>query len=250
MRNFIRRLFGASGDDGLAAVARWADEAGHRFGRSRDGNGFFVEPARGQSSWRLEWGPPQRHYMVGNELRLRADVGAGSGLRMLVATRPLMTLLEQQVYEEFTEGRQTRMDDDTPEEMRWLVLYTKVPRAELGALRERFGALANLPRAAVLWLEGPLGKQLEGSSSWLPADQAMVLLMQRGRLTLRCQHPQISLPVLQAALGLFGVARAAARRVADEVSQGTVGSDHPSTWGPPSAMPRVETPGTPDDAAD
>jgi hypothetical protein len=249
MRNFLRRWFGASDDDGQVAVARWADAAGHRFGRNRDGNGFFVEPARGQAGWRLEWGPPQRHYIDGNELRLRADIGAGSGLRMLVATRPLMTLLEQQVYEEFTEGKQTRMDDDTPEEMRWLVLYPKVPRAELGALRERFGALSNLPRAAVLWLDGPLGKQLEASASWLPEDLAMVLLVQRGRLTLRCQQPQISLSVLQAALGLFGVARAAARRVANEVNQGAVGSERPSTWGAPSAMPGAEAPGTPDDAA-
>lgn len=249
MRNFLRRWFRASGDDSLAAVTRWADDAGYHFGRSRDGQTFLVEPTRGHGGWRLEWGPSQRHYIDGPELRLRADVGADVGLRMLVLTRPLMTLLEQQVYEEFTEGKQTRMDDDTPEEMRWLVLYPKLPRAELGALRERFGALSNLPRAAVLWLDGPLGKQLEASSSWLGADQSMVLLVQRGRLTLRCQQPQVSVAALQAALGLFGVARAAARRVGEEVSQGKIGSERPSTWGAPSAMPGIDVAGASDDTA-
>ena len=155
-----------------------------------------------------------------------------------------MTLLEQQVFDEFTEGTQTRMDDDTPEEMRWLVLYPKLPRSEMGALRERFGALSNLPRAAARWLEGPLTEQLGASASWLAADLPLALVMQRGRLTMRCAMPQPHVPALQAALGLFDVALAAARRVGLEVARGTIGRDRPSSWGPASAMPAPEsTPG-------
>ena len=236
MVNFLRRWFGATRGDGQPAVADWARSAGHRFAYGRNGSGFVVEAVSGVAPWRLEWGAPQRRYIEGAELRLRAEIGVATDLQMLVLTRPLMALLEQQVFEDFTEGNQTRMGDDTPEEMRWLVLYAKVPRAELGPLRERFGALSNLPRAAPMWLDGPLAQQLDASSAWLAENQPMLLVVQRGRLTLRLQQAQPELAVLQAALGLYVVALAAARRVAEEVSRGAVGSERPSTWGAPSVM--------------
>lgn len=245
MVNPLTRLFGVSRDEETwAAAAKWAKASGHRFARSRDGSGFVVEPGDAGLGWRLEWGSPMRHYISSPELRLRADVGDTDDLLMLIMTRQVMTLLEQQVFDEFTESTQTRMDDDTPEEMRWLVLYPKLPRSEMGSLRERFGALSNLPRAAVLWLEGPLAEQLKASSSWLFDDLPLALVMQRGRLTMRCAMPQPQVPALQAALGLFAAALAAARRVGLEVARGTIGSDRPSHWGPASAMPAPEgTPG-------
>jgi hypothetical protein len=238
MHNLFRRLFGASRDaNEWSAVADWATAEGHRFVRSRDGSGFVVEPSQAAAGWRLEWGAPQRHFVMGPELRVRAEVAAAGDLQMLVMTRPLMTLLEQQMFEEFTDGTQTRMDDDTPEEMRWLVLYPKVPRAEMGALRESFCALSNLPRAAPRWLEGPLARQLEVSDAWLTDAQPLVLVVQRGRLTLRCGQPRPEVAALQGALRLFDVARAAARRIGEEVIQGAISSERPSSWGPPSAMP-------------
>jgi hypothetical protein len=107
----------------------------------------------------------------------------------------------------------------------------------LGALRDRFGVVANLPRAAPAWLEGALAQQLEASSSWLAEDQPLVIVVHRGRLTLRCLQTQPDVASMQAALRLFGVALAAARRVGDEVASGKIGSDRPSTWGAASAMP-------------
>ncbi len=241
MVNPLTRIFGGSRDEQTwAAAAKWAKASGHRFAHSRDGSGFVVEPANSTLGWRLEWGAPMRHYISSPELRLRAEVGDTDDLQMLIMTRPVMSLLEQQVFDEFTESTQTRMDDDTPEEMRWLVLYPKVPRSEMGTLRERFGALASLPRAAALWLEGPLSEQLEASSSWLADDLPLVLIMQRGRLTMRCAMPQPQVPGLQSALGLFAVALTAARRVGQEVTRGTIGRDRPSSWGPASAMPLPE----------
>ncbi len=243
MRNLIRRLFGASRDAAeWSAAAEWAAAEGHRFARSRDGSGFVVEPSQPAAGWRLEWGAPQRHFVMGPELRVRADVTAAGDLQMMVMTRPLMTLLEQQMFDEFTDGAQTRMDDDTPEEMRWLVLHAKVPSAAMGPLGERFGALSNLPRAAPLWLEGPLAERLAASQAWLAEEQPLVLLVQRGRLTLRCGLPQPEVAAMQAALGLFDAARTAARRVGEEVLRGAVGSERPSSWGPPSAMAAADAP--------
>jgi hypothetical protein len=241
MRKLLTRWFGASGGDAdWSEAAEWARAAGHRFARSRDGSGFVIEPIQAGAAWRLEWGAPQRHYFMGRELRLRGEVASAGELQLMVMSRALMTLLEEQVFEEYTEGTETRMDDDTPEEMRWLVLYPKMPRAMLGALRERFGVVANLPRAAPAWLEGALAQQLEASSSWLAEDQPLVIVVHRGRLTLRCLQPQADVGSMQAALRLFGAALAAAQRVGDGVASGRIGSDRPSTWGAASAMPDTD----------
>jgi hypothetical protein len=241
MVNPLRRWFhGSHGIEHWTVVVDWAESKGHRFARSRDGDGFVIESNRVGQAWRLEWGPPQRHYFSGPELRLRAEVGASGDLQMLVMTRGLMTLLEQQAFEESIEGTETRMDDDLPEEMRWLVLHPKVPRSELGALRDRFGALSNFPRAALSWLDKPIVDQLDASVAWQPANQPLALVMQRGRLTLRCAAPQPAVPALEGALALFVVALASARRVATELLQGKIKRERPSTWGPPSAMPAAD----------
>jgi hypothetical protein len=240
VRPFRRWLRGSRDGEDWTAVADWAETRGHRFARSRDGDGFVVESNRVGEAWRLEWGPAQRHYFSGPELRLRGELGAAGELQMLVITRELMTQLEQQVFEESTEGTETRMDDDLPEEMRWLVLYAKVPRSELGILAERFGALANFPRAALSWLDKPFVDQLDASPAWQPANQTLILVVQRGRLTLRCPLSEPVLPELQGAISLFVVALAAARRVAIELMQGKFGSERPSSWGPPSAMPPAD----------
>jgi len=159
---------------------------------------------------------------------------------MLVIARPLMTVLEQEVFEDYTDGNQTRMDDGMPEEMRWLVLYPKMPRAELGHLRERFGVLSNLPRAAPIWLDGALAEQLVMSASWRADDQPLVLTVQRGRLTLRCLQARPDLACMQAAVALFVAALAGARRVSDELARGTIANDRPTGWGQASAMPPAE----------
>jgi hypothetical protein len=242
MHKLLRRWFGAAVDDGeWSAAAAWARSVGHRFARSRDGSGFVVEPAQAGAGWRLEWGAPQRHYFEGPELRVRGDVPSTGDLQLMVMSRALTTVLEQEVFEDYTDGNQTRMDDDTPEEMRWLVLYPKMPRAELGELRERFAVLANVPRAAPLWLDGALAQQLAASSSWLAADRPLVLVVQRGRLTLRCLQPRPDLPDLRATLGLFGAAMAGARRVGSELARGAIAGDRPTSWGPPSAMPAADS---------
>jgi hypothetical protein len=243
MVNPFRRWFGGSRDEqAWAAAADWAESGGHRFARSRDGSGFVIEAGQAPAAWRLEWGTAQRHYFDGPELRLRAEVGDTGDLQMLVIARELMVRLEQQMFEDSTDGTETRMDDDLPEEMRWLVLYPKVPRAALGVLRERFGALSNLPRAAVSWLDGPLVQQLDASVAWLPPQPTFLLVVQRGRLALRCGMAQPDVAAMQAALGLFEAALTAARRVGAELAQGSIGDGRPSTWGPPSAMPPAEEP--------
>lgn len=241
MDNPFRRWFGRSPErGGWSELAHWAAGQGHRFARSSDGSGFVIEPPPGDAahpSWRLEWGTAQRHYILGNELRIRGEVGRGGELQMLILSRPLRVVLEQQVFNEFTESNQTRIDDQTPEEMRWLVLHPKLPRAALGPASELFGVSSSRPSAAPMWLEGELTAALLATPAWVDSNESLVITVQRGRLSLRCGVPRPTLAAVQAALALFDVARTSARRVGDEIAQGRIGSQLPSAWGTPSMLP-------------
>lgn len=240
MPSFLQRWFGggrrAAESDEAADVREWAGAQGHRFAPGRGGDGFVIEP-RGGAAWRVEWGPSQRDYIEGGELRVRAEIGAAGDLQMLLVTRSLAARLEAQVFDRFTEGNQTRIDDRTPEEMRWLVLYPQVPLSVLGALHDRFAALANRPAAAPMWLEGALARRLEACAEWLDAATPLALIVQRGRFVLRMAHAVPAVTVVASAIGLASVAAAAARRVGTEVVRGALGSERPSRWGASSAMP-------------
>jgi hypothetical protein len=240
MLDLFRRWFGrpSSSAPQAASLRPWAEAAGWRFAPAKGNDGFVVEGKGDGPHWRAEWGPAQRDYIGERELRIRADIGDAGDLQMLVIARSLMNRLENDVFEQVTEGNQTRMDDRTPEEMRWLVLFPTVPRATLGPLRERFAALANRPAAAPLWLEGALSQALQAAAPWLAADTPFAMVVQRGRFVLRLALPQPDEDTMQRAIDLAVVAAAAARRVGEEVMRGTLGSERPSGWGAPSALPR------------
>jgi hypothetical protein len=214
MLESIKRLFaGTPSQAGWEACEQWALARGHVFKRTRDSGGFVVE-AQGEDGWRLEWGPSQRDYITGGELRLRAELRDGPELQLLVVSRLLMEALERQVFEEFTEGTQTRIDTATPEEMRWLVMFPKVTAAESKELREHYGAVGNLPEALPAWLNGALTvKLLEAARTWLAREDRLVLIVQRGRLTLRTAMPQPEPARIEAVAALFDVALAESRRV-------------------------------------
>jgi hypothetical protein len=234
MAALFKRLFNSEQENAAAgwpAARRWAEGAGHRFAVGRGGEGFVVESQGAGPAVRIEWGPSQRQYIAGQELRVRADIGPATDLQMLVATRALMERLERDVFEQYTEGTETRIDDHTPEEMRWLVLYPQVSGKVLGALHERFGLLSNRPRASTLWLEEGLAGPLAKCITWHDPTVPMVLVVQRGRFVLRLALAEPRIAVLDGAVSLGLAAAAAARRVAEEVSRGAVNSAGPSTWG-------------------
>jgi hypothetical protein len=235
LESIKRWLSGAPSPSDFEAIAQWATGRGHEFKRSRDSEGFVIEAARAIPPWRLEWGPSQRNYIAGAELRLRAETGSGSDVQLLVLSRALMELLERQVFEEYTDQLQTRVDTATPEEMRWLVLYPKVPAAELKDLRGEFGGVASVPQLLPQWLDGPLADKLaQARASWLGTDDPLVLIVQRGRLTMRTALARPDPAQLASLLGLFEVALREARRVAvqwrAESAAGTE-STQPSLWG-------------------
>lgn len=189
MFDALKRLIagGAEGAD-WPAVAAWAAQRGAQFKRSRDGAGFVVEGGHAAGAWRLEWGPPQRSYIAGRELRLRMEAGLPHDLNMLVLSRPLMEALEHSAFEQYTAQMQTRIDDTTPEEMRWLAMFPKLSLAFDKELRQHFGAVALSAKAAEAWLQGALAAQLTAAArGMLAGDPPFVLMTLRGRIYLRLQ---------------------------------------------------------------
>jgi hypothetical protein len=220
-------------------VAPWAES--HQYGfRSVPGEGFVIDGRLGTTAWRMEWGPSQRPYIQGQELRLRSELGLGSELQLLVMNRGLAEQMEKAIFEQFVEGVQTRIDNQTPPEMRWLVMFPKLGGAELGPLRERWMALASQKAWLLQWLEGPLASALTALAATRSDEALPVLLMiGRGRLMLRASQAEADAGQLQAWLRLFETAIREARRVASESPDSISPSQPPSVW-QQSALPGSE----------
>jgi hypothetical protein len=209
-------------------VVQWAQRGGHAFKRARDAHGFVVDGRLQGRPWRLEWGPPQRAYIGGQELRLRMELDLPADLQMLVLGRELMHLLERQTYERFTQGLQTQIDTATPEEMRWLVMFPKVDLGSLRALRPYFGVVASMPEAALAWIDGPLATLLEGTARELLRDAVpFVLMTLRGRTYLRMRLDEPNARALDLALTLFETAVTQAVRAVEGHTRS--GVDWPAT---------------------
>jgi len=140
MLAIIKRWWSAAAPKpGLQGVEQWAREHGAHWRRVRDDEGFVADGAHRSVAWRIEWGPSHRPYINGPELRLIAELGLHRELQLMVLNRALMLSSEAKVYDEYVQGVQTRIDTQTPTEIRWLVMYSKLTAAELGSLASRFG---------------------------------------------------------------------------------------------------------------
>ncbi len=240
MLDGIKRLFArpAEAPSAWDPVVVWADQNQIVFRAAREEQGFVLEGHIGNLPWRLEWGESQRPYVPGQELRLRIDAGLPPGLQAMVLDRRLQGLMEEQMFAEYVEGVQTRIDNTTPPEMRWLVMLNKLSEPELGALREGFSAVGSAKGWIGHWLQGGLTPALLGAP--LAPDQPMVLMIARGRLTLRTALTDPTPPVLDAWLRVFTTAVREARRTAEQAAAEPSGT--PASGWSGADEPRDETP--------
>ena len=211
MLDGLKRLFAAGADVAhpWGAVATWATSRGSAFHALPDDAGFFVEGRVDGVLWRLEWGPSQRPYVIGGELRLRAEPGMPVDVQMLVLDRPLQATLERQLFDQYVESVQTRIDEQSPPEMRWLVLFQKIANKDMGPLRDRFVAVASHESWLLDWLRGDVTESLRGAP--LCAGQPLVLMANGARMTLRTALAAPAPAVLDAWLAVFAAAMRAAR---------------------------------------
>jgi len=235
MLDGLKRLFGGAPSPapsvlpaGAEGLAPWALQQGYTFRGVQD-EGFVIEGRHGSTPWRLEWGPSQRPYIVGHEMRLRAEMGLPSDLQVVVMNRALQEDMEKAVFEQYVEGVQTRIDSSTPPEMRWLVMFSRLPGTEMGVLRERFVALSGHKDWLAQWLAGSLTTALAAS----PAEptRPVVLMVGRGRMMLRTAVEEPDATALLPWLKLFQVAIDEARRVAADNPQTISPSVQPTGWG-------------------
>ena len=120
------------------------------------------------------------------------------------------------------------IDGATPEEMRWLAMFPKVPYKASKEVRMRFGLVGNMPAESASWVEGSLAHQLEEAvGGFLKNEPPFVLMLLRGRAYLRMQLPEPDVARMAQALALFEVAVLQALRVAGMAPEGS--SDWSST---------------------
>ena len=75
MLESLKRLFSAKREErDFTDASEWARRRGHGFKRVRGDEGFVIDGLLEGKPWRIEWGPPQRAYIVGHELRLRMEI--------------------------------------------------------------------------------------------------------------------------------------------------------------------------------
>ncbi|MBX3637224.1 MAG: hypothetical protein KF683_17795 [Rubrivivax sp.] len=235
----IKRLFGNTAPGtakGWEGVAPWAESKQYTF-RGVQSEGFVIDGRLGATPWRLEWGPSHRPYIAGQELRIRSELGLSVDLQVVLMNRHLQEAMEKTIFEQYVEGVQTRIDNQTPPEMRWLVMYQKLAGHEMSPLKDRFVALSSIKPWLLQWLEGPLTQAL--AAVRIEPATPMVLMIGRGRLMLRTALADAEVESLQMWLRLFEVAMREARRVAMDTGETISPSTHPSLWST-SALPGDE----------
>lgn len=243
LESFKRWIGGQpEGPDGRALHA-WARQRGWTAKRVRDDEGVVIEGHFHGTPWRMEWGTPQRAYLLDRELRLRMELGLPPSLQMMITSRALAEELEQAAYAMFTQDMQTQIDSGMPEEMRWLAMFPKIQTAALKPLRSRYSAVANAAGPLNQWLEGDLAAQLELSArTWLGQEQPLMLMTLRGRLYLRLEALQPDAATLDGVLALYEAAARSVLGVAEgEASQPSWPTTTSTAW-----QSHIE----PEDAAD
>jgi hypothetical protein len=232
LKSLKRWLSGSAPKPGMQGIETWAQAKGGAFRRVRDDEGFVIDGAHRGVPWRIEWGPAHRPYIKGPELRFIAELGLHRDLHVLVLNRLLMEASEAKVFDEYVEGVQTRIDTQTPTEIRWLVMYSKASVSELRTLGVRFGAVSSVKPWLLQWLSGPLSPALLDAARSLAEANAFVLSIGRGRLSMRLGLDDPSVARIESWLALFQTAMAEAQRVAGEWPDSALppSSTRPSVW--------------------
>ena len=246
MLNSLRRMFSrgpAAGDPSV--LQAWAQQRGCEFRRVRDGEGCVIDGRQGTQAWRIEWGPSQRDYIDGFELRLLAELDLPKSLQAMVLNRQLMDATEKAVYEQFVDDVKTRMDTEVPPEMRWLVTYARLGAQDLGRLSGRYGAVCSLLPWLQQWLASPLNDALAATLDRVPLEQPVVIAISRGRLVLRTAMRKPDLDALVLWHSVFEHALREARRLGTDWREAAVAGQNtlPSAWQQSELVPAGQPPG-------
>ncbi len=211
MLDAVRRWFTWGGTlPAWAELDTWARDNRWTLKRTIAHDGWAMDHNPRHAGWRIEWGPAQRSFMSSHEFRIRFEVALNSDVQALVLDRPLLARLDHEVYAQFTDSVQTRLDEETPEEMRWLAMHAKLTPNQMGAaLRDRYGAICNDTGWLSRWLAGPVAAALQTRADAMPIEavsaEPFLLRIARGQVVIR---QSASVPRIQVLETCVAVAQA------------------------------------------
>jgi hypothetical protein len=190
------------------ALSAWAGAHGFSLAAAGEGRGFSLTGTVGGKPWRLECGRSSRDYILGEELRARAELKLDRASSVLIMSRPLKEMLEKRAYGIYTDTLQTTADPSLTEEMRWLALYPEVGWNGLPkAFWDRYAVLADQRSHAMDWVDLALaGLLLSWPEPAADAKLPFMLMLLRGKAYLRMQYTPGDLPMLQHATLIFHAA--------------------------------------------
>jgi hypothetical protein len=185
-------------------VSEWAATQGFAFSMQGSGN-LVVEGKVAGRPWRMELGQPSRQYILGEELRARAELGLDEDVSVMLINRPLKEALEKRAYSMITDSLQTKADPNLPEEMRWLAMYDEVGWESLPReFWQRYAVLTDQREHAQAWIDQPLVQQLLDWPQPAPsAEVPFLLLLLRGKTYLRMEYAPAEITTLQHAAQVF-----------------------------------------------
>ncbi|OWQ91989.1 hypothetical protein CDN99_06415 [Roseateles aquatilis] len=203
-------------------LSDWASDRGGQLRHARDGRGFVIDLPRSLPGLtRIEWGASQRSYIEGFELRMRCELKLNADMQMMVIERKLMEHLESSVFEAYTDTLRTRVDTDTPEEMRWLVMFPKQTQIESKLVRQRFGAVGINRELIMAWLDKSLSDRLaQATQDVVIEGRPFVLLSLRGNVYLRTSMADPTLAEVQALVSVLESAALSAQAVHQRIGDG------------------------------
>jgi hypothetical protein len=187
-----------------APVSEWAATQGLVFSSDQAGSVALEGRVQGKR-WRMERGRPTRDYIVGEELRARAQLDLHEDIAAMVMNRALSERLEHNAYERSTDHLQTSIDGSLPQEVRWLALYEETAWPSLPeAFWNRYSIYTDRPDIANGWIDARLAELMLKWPAPGPSDQVpFMLLLMRGKAYLRMEYRPADLPTLQHAALIF-----------------------------------------------
>jgi hypothetical protein len=187
-----------------APVSEWAATQGLVFSADQAGS-LALEGQIQARRWRLERGRPTRDYIAGEELRARAKLGLADEIGAMVMNRALSERLEQTAYERSTDHLRTAIDDNLPQEVRWLALFQERVWEELPVdFWNRYSVYSDNPGVAKGWIDARLADLMLQWPAPGPSEQVpFMLLLMNGNAYLRMEYRPADLPTLQHAALIF-----------------------------------------------
>jgi hypothetical protein len=211
----IRKVFGKPGEPSRpsepsssrfadAPVSEWAATQGLVFSADRTGSVALDGRVQGKR-WRMERGRPTRDYIVGEELRARAQLDLQENIAAMVMNRALSDRLEHDAYERSTDHLQTSIDGSLPQEVRWLAMYEETMWPSLPeAFWNRYSVYTDRPDIAAGWIDARMAELMLKWPQPGPSEQVpFMLLLMSGKAYLRMEYRPSDLPTLQHAALIF-----------------------------------------------